>query len=97
MGTQEETSSTAPAASTNPNAVHNAVKIVGEGVAPGASLILDGKVVEGGAHLALGFIARRLLGLPGLIIGANSYTKSTTGKGLLGHLGSLFGSGSSGS
>ena len=90
MAAKEETSSSGTAATSN--AVHNAVKICGEGVAPGASLILDGKIAEGGAHLAAGFLVRRLLGLPGILIGANSYSKSTTGKSLLEHAGSLFGS-----
>lgn len=63
---------------------HNAVKLVGEAIMPGASLLMDGKILEGGAHLVVGTAARMLLGPLGLaLVIANSYSKSTTGKGLL--------------
>ena len=73
----EQTS--APAAVT----VSRAVKIAGEGIAPGASLILDGNVSLGILHLIGGGIARGFLGpLGGFLVAANSYTRSVTGKNL---------------
>lgn len=66
------------------SAGQNAVKLVGEVFVPGASLLLDGKILEGGAHLLAGVAARAYLGPIGLaIVIANSYAKSTTGKNLL--------------
>ena len=63
------------------------VKIVGESaIAPGSSLILDGDVIGGGAHLIGGLAAKALLGPVGLfLVAANSYSKSVTGKHLTGH------------
>lgn len=69
---------------TRDHTTHNAVKLVGEAFVPGASLLLDGKIVEGGAHALLGAAARAFLGPVGLaLVIANSYAKSTTGKNLL--------------
>lgn len=64
--------------------VVNAVKIVGEvGVVPGTSLLLDGKIVPGLAHAVAGLAARAAFGIPGLIVvAANSYAKSVTGRHL---------------
>jgi hypothetical protein len=62
----------------------NAIKLVGEAFVPGASLLLEGKIVEGGAHLLAGIAARTFLGPIGLaVVIANSYAKATTGKSLL--------------
>jgi hypothetical protein len=62
----------------------NAVKLVGEVVMPGASLLMDGKILQGGAHLLAGAAAKVLLGPIGVVLViANSYAKSTTGKNLL--------------
>ena len=62
----------------------NAVKLIGESFVPGASLLLDGEILAGGAHLVVGLAAKALLGPIGLgIVVANSYAKSTTGKNLL--------------
>ena len=64
--------------------VENAVKLVGESVVPGASLLMDGKILAGGAHMVLGAWARMALGPVGLaLVIANSYAQSTTGKNLL--------------
>jgi hypothetical protein len=64
--------------------VGNAVKLLGEAVLPGASLILDGNVVSGGAHLLVGALAGAAFGPIGVVLAmANSYARSTTGKGLL--------------
>lgn len=63
------------------------IKILGETVAPGASLVLDGKILPGAAHLVGGFVARWALGPVGwLLVAANSYSKSVTGRSLAGHL-----------
>lgn len=66
--------------------VDNAIKLVGETFVPGASLFLDGQILPGGAHLLIGSWARVALGPVGwAVVIANSYSKSTTGKGLLKH------------
>lgn len=63
----------------------NAVKLVGEAFVPGASLLMEGQILPGAAHLIVGAAARALLGPVGLVlVAANSYARSTTGKGLLG-------------
>jgi hypothetical protein len=72
--------------STNPNeqTTQNAVKLVGEALLPGASLLMDGKILQGGAHFLVGAAARALLGPVGwVLVAVNSYSTSTTGKGLL--------------
>jgi hypothetical protein len=62
----------------------NAIKLVGEAVMPGASLLMDGKILQGGAHLLVGAAAKVFLGPIGVaFVIANSYAKSTTGKNLL--------------
>ena len=62
----------------------NAVKLVGEAFIPGASLLMEGKILQGGAHLIAGTAARIVLGPIGwALVVANSYSNSTTGKGLL--------------
>jgi hypothetical protein len=62
----------------------NAVKLIGEAVLPGASLLMEGEILAGGAHLLLGWAARAVLGPIGLaVVIANSYSRATTGKGLL--------------
>ncbi len=68
--------------------VSRGIKLVGEAVvAPGSSLILDGKIVAGGAHFIGGMLARVALGPLGwFLVAANSYTKSVTGNHLHEHL-----------
>ena len=62
----------------------NAVKLVGEAFVPGASLLMDGKILHGGAHLAVGILAKMALGPIGLaLVVANSFSQSTTGKNLI--------------
>lgn len=64
--------------------VDNAIKLVGETLAPGASLMMDGKILAGAAHMIVGFWSRAALGPVGLgLVMANSYATSTTGKNLL--------------
>jgi hypothetical protein len=65
------------------------IKILGEAVAPGASLVLDGKILPGAAHLVGGLVARWAFGPVGwLLVAANSYSKSVTGRSLTEHLAS---------
>jgi hypothetical protein len=67
-------------------AAHNAVKLAGEALLPGASLLMEGEVAKGGAHVLAGFLAKALLGPIGLVLViANSYSQSTTGKNVLKH------------
>ena len=67
-----------------PHTAGNAVKLVGEAFVPGASLLLDGKILALGARLLVGTGARIALGPVGLaLVIANSYTTSLTGQGLL--------------
>jgi len=69
-------------------AMNNGMKLLGEAVVmPGASLLLDGKIGEGALHAVLGTVAKLLLGPPGwILIAANSYSRSVSGKGLYEHL-----------
>ena len=60
------------------------LKIAGETVAPGASLLLDGQVLPGVLHFLAGLAARAAFGPVGMIlVAADSYSKSVSGKGLL--------------
>lgn len=62
----------------------NAIKLAGEALLPGASLLMDGKIVHGGAHLVAGAVAKAFLGPVGVaVVIGNSYSNSTTGKNLL--------------
>lgn len=63
------------------------LKLAGEAVAPGASLLLEGKVGAGAAHLILGVIATMTIGPLGrILVAANSYSTSVSGQGLLSSL-----------
>jgi hypothetical protein len=71
------------------NVVPNAVKLLGEAVLPGASLMVEGRVGSGLVHTALGVAAGALLGPLGvvgrivpLLIAANSFKKSVTDRNL---------------
>ena len=66
---------------------HNAIKLAGESFVPGASLLMDGQIARGGAHVLVGAVAKLLLGPLGIaLVMANSYSSSTTGKSLLAQL-----------
>lgn len=71
-------------------ALANGAKLVGESFVPGASLLLDGEVVPGLVHTAVGYGARAALGAFGpvgmLVVAANSYSKSVTDRHLVDHL-----------
>ncbi|HEV2843568.1 MAG TPA: DUF6072 family protein [Thermoanaerobaculia bacterium] len=63
------------------------LKMLGATVAPGVSLVLDGKILPGAAHLVGGLVARWAFGPVGwLLVAANSYSKSVTGRSLPEHL-----------
>lgn len=63
----------------------NGVKVLGEAVLPGASLIVDGEVKSGIFHAAGGLLGIAILGpvlgpLTWLVTGADSYSRSVSGK-----------------
>lgn len=67
--------------------IGRSIKMLGETVAPGASLVLDGEILPGAAHLVGGLVARWAFGPVGwLLVAANSYSKSVTGRSLTEHL-----------
>jgi hypothetical protein len=60
------------------------LKLAGEAVVPGASLLLEGKVGAGATHMLLGAVATMVLGPLGrLLVAANSFSTSVSGRGLL--------------
>ena len=67
--------------------VTNGIKMVGETMLPGASLLMDGNLVNGAAHAALGIAAVTFVApWAGLIVVADSFSKSVTGKNLWDHV-----------
>ena len=69
--------------------VENGVKLVGETLLPGTSLMIDGNIKDGLTHAAIGLLARAALGpVAWFAIAADSYSRSVTGKGLLDNLSS---------
>jgi hypothetical protein len=69
--------------------VENGVKLVGERILPGSSLMMDGDIKGGLAHAAVGLLARAAFGPVALFaVAADSYSRSVTGKGLIEHLAS---------
>lgn len=65
--------------------ISNGVKLVGETLLPGTSLLMDGRVKEGAAHAAVGLAARVLLGPIGWgLVAANSFANSVSNQGLVG-------------
>lgn len=70
--------------------IDKAIKLFGEVLLPGASLLMDGKVVSGGAHVIAGAVAKAAIGPVGTaVVIANSYSESTTGTNLLKHVSKL--------
>lgn len=64
------------------------LKFAGEAVIPGGANLVKGDWKQAGVHAVLGIVAKSIFGLPGLIaVSANSFTKATTGRGILDHLG----------
>ena len=71
------------AGGTDSKVLDNGLKLVGETIIPGASLLLDGKMGPAALHAAAGIAGRIILGPPGWILAAaNSYSKSCTNKNL---------------
>jgi len=73
---------------TNPvGMLTNGVKLVGETVLPGASLLMDGQLVNGAAHAVLGAAAVAFVApWAGLLVVADSFSKSVTGKNVWEHI-----------
>ena len=67
--------------------IGNGLKLVGEmAFLPGTSHLLDGNIKIGALYAAAGFAAKLLLGAPAvLLVAADSFSRSTSGKGLLDH------------
>lgn len=69
--------------------VENGVKLVGERILPGTSLMMDGDIKGGLTHAAVGLLARAAFGpVAWFAVAADSYSRSVTGKGLIEHLAS---------
>ena len=66
------------------DAINSGVKVIGETLLPGMSLLLDGDIKSGTLHAVGGLAGRAILGPIGWIAFAgNSFSKSLTGKGLI--------------
>lgn len=66
--------------------VGNGVQVIGETFLPGASLLLAGKIKEGGFHTLAGIAAGLVVGPIGaLAVAANSFSSATTDKHLHEH------------
>jgi len=67
--------------------INNGVKLVGEAVLPGASLLLDGNLLNGAAHVAVGAAAAAFVApWAVLLVVADSFSKSVSGKNLWDHV-----------
>ena len=65
----------------------NGVKLVGETMLPGASLLMDGNLVNGAAHAAIGVAAATFVApWAVLLVVADSFSKSVSGKNLWEHV-----------
>ncbi|BCQ27157.1 hypothetical protein NK8_53460 (plasmid) [Caballeronia sp. NK8] len=86
----EKITSDTPAVVRSTSPATNGVKLVGEAFVPGASLLMDGNVVNGAAHVAAGIGIKMLFGPVGLLLAAaDSYSKSVTDKYLWNHVSDL--------
>ena len=66
--------------------ITNGVKLIGEAILPGTSLLMDGKFSDGAAHAVVGIGARVAFGPIGaLLVAADSFSKSVTDKNLWEH------------
>lgn len=80
-------------ATTSSQTVDNAIRILGEvALLPGTSRLIDGEVKDGSLHAAAGLLVRGLVGGPigvvgSLLVAANSYSRSTSGRNLSEHFG----------
>lgn len=67
--------------------INNGVKLIGETMLPGASLLLDGNLVNGAAHAAVGVAAATFVApWAVLLVVADSFSKSVSGKNLWDHI-----------
>ena len=67
--------------------INNGVKLIGETMLPGASLLLDGNLVNGAAHVAVGAAAAAFVApWAVLLVVADSFSKSVSGKNLWDHI-----------
>ena len=65
----------------------NGVKLVGETILPGASLLMDGSFVNGAAHVAAGAAAAAFVAPWAVVlVVADSFSKSVSGKNLWEHV-----------
>jgi len=63
------------------------IEFVSEVLLPGGSNLVKGDFLTGGIHTVLGFAAKAVLGVPGLLlVSANSFARATTGHNLLDNL-----------
>jgi hypothetical protein len=70
----------------NSGVMGNTVKLLGELIVPGASLLVDGDIKYGVGHLVVGLVARALLGPLGLaLVNVNSFSQSVSDKSLIDH------------
>ncbi len=74
----------------NSGVIENGIKLIGEAVIPGASLILDGDIKGGAGHAIVGLATATLLGPARLLVAANSFSKSVSEKHLHNHIFDLF-------
>lgn len=70
----------------NGGVIENGVKMVGEIVLPGASLLLDGNIQAGAGHAIVGLAIWTFLGPARFLVSANSFSKSVTDQHLHTHL-----------
>lgn len=74
------------------SAITNGVRLVGESFLPGASLLMEGKLLNGAAHAVVGLGFRAVLGPAGfLLAAADSYSKVVSDKYLWDHVSDLVG------
>jgi hypothetical protein len=67
--------------------INNGVKLVGETMLPGASLFLDGNLVNGAAHTAAAAAAMYFMAPWAVVlVVADSFSKSVTGKNVWEHI-----------
>jgi hypothetical protein len=67
--------------------INNGVKLVGETMIPGASLLLDGNLVNGAAHAAVAVAAATFVAPWAVVVViADSFSKSVSGKNLWDHV-----------
>jgi hypothetical protein len=72
------------------SALQRTAEVASEYFVPGGANLVKGDLVNGGAHLILGFLAKAVFGVPGaLLIHANSLVKARTGQHIHGLLGSI--------